>query len=314
MNEILQMTNRLITADLIFAITAGLAVLCIIAGVEQLISFEDPVARRLSTLPGARRRAIKQISTKEALLQLIRKLFPANGKNNHAKNKTVKALIMAGYRSPEAFGAYTAIRVVILFAVPASAVFIGVFFGMDSVRTVILTCFFGVTSLLIPPYALEKMVISRGKKINRELPDVLDLLVIAVEAGLGLTAAIHRVSSELSTSCPLLADELKLLSMEMKIGVPRDEALKNLASRTGVDDVSSLVTMLIQADRFGVSVGQSLRVHSEEVRTRKRQRLEEDAAKIPLKLLFPVLFLIFPAIMAAMAGPAVITIMESMFK
>jgi len=167
---------------------------------------------------------------------------------------------------------------------------------------------------MLPSLWLESRIKSRRRRITRELPEVLDLLVIAVEAGLGLDAAVKRVAREVTLSCPILAQELNLMALELKVGIPRQMALKNLAQRCACDEVSSLVTMLIQADRFGVSVGRSLRIHSETVRTKRRQQLEEQAAKVPLKLLFPVLFLIFPAIMAVMAGPAIIKVTESILK
>lgn len=166
---------------------------------------------------------------------------------------------------------------------------------------------------ILPGYIITLKTRKRQTAITRELPDVLDLLAITVEAGLGLDAAIARVAKEVRVSSPILSGEMNLASLELRAGIPRDQALRNLANRCGVDEVSSLVAMLNQADRFGVSVGRSLRVHSDSVRTKRRQRMEELAAKIPLKLLFPVLFLIFPAIMVVMAGPAIIRVSETMF-
>jgi len=166
----------------------------------------------------------------------------------------------------------------------------------------------------LPQFLLESRIRSRRKAITRELPDVLDLLVIAVEAGLGLDQAVRRVADEVAVSSPTLGLEFNLVSLEMQAGIPRQMALKNLAQRCGVEEVGGLVAMLVQADRFGVSVGRSLRVHSDTVRTKRRQQMEEAAAKIPLKLLFPVLFMIFPAIMVVMAGPAVIRVSQSMLN
>ena len=138
--------------------------------------------------------------------------------------------------------------------------------------------------------------------------DALDLLVVSVEAGLGLDQALTRVGQELAFAYPELSDELRLINLELRAGKPRPEALRNLADRTGVDDLSSLVTMLIQTDKFGTSVAQSLRVYSDTLRTKRRQRAEEAAAKIALKLLFPLIFCIFPSLLLVLLGPAFIQI------
>jgi tight adherence protein C len=142
---------------------------------------------------------------------------------------------------------------------------------------------------------------------------MLDLLVVSVEAGLGLDAALTRVGQELAFAYPELADELRLINLEMRAGKPRSEALRNLADRTGVDDLSSLVTMLIQTDKFGTSVAQSLRVYSETLRTKRRQRAEEAAAKTGVKMVFPLVTCIFPAIWVVTIGPAVIRFITVLF-
>ena len=166
---------------------------------------------------------------------------------------------------------------------------------------------------LLPNLVLDHLRRKRSDRLDRELPEVLDLLVLAVEAGLGLDAALRKVSSELSISSPTLSEELAIVSLELRAGIPRDRALRNLAARCGVEDITSLVAMLTQADKFGVSIGRSLRVHADTVRTKRRQKFEEKATKIPLKLLFPVLFFIFPAIMAIMIGPALIAAKDNFF-
>jgi tight adherence protein C len=140
------------------------------------------------------------------------------------------------------------------------------------------------------------------------LPDALDLLVICVEAGLALDQALLRVSQELRIAHPELCDELELVNSEMRVGKPRLDALRDLASRTGVEDLKSLVAMLVQTDRFGTSVAQSLRVHSEQLRILRRQRAEEQAAKTTVKMVPPLVFFIFPALFVVLLGPAVITI------
>jgi tight adherence protein C len=163
---------------------------------------------------------------------------------------------------------------------------------------------------VLPGMVLGRLAKKRQHRIRLGLPDVLDLLVVSVEAGLGLDQAIQRVGEELAFAHPELSDELRLINLELRAGKGRSEALRNLADRTGVDDVSSLVTMLIQTDKFGTSVAQSLRVHSETVRTKRRQRAEEAAAKTGVKMVFPLVFCIFPAIWVVTIGPAAIKFIQ----
>jgi Flp pilus assembly protein TadC len=137
---------------------------------------------------------------------------------------------------------------------------------------------------------------------------VIDLLTVCVEAGLGLDAALMRVADELALRCPVLADELQLMLLELRSGFSKEKALSNLSLRTGVDDVDKFASMLIQADRFGTSLGESLRVLSDMLRTKRRMRAEEQAAKIALKLLFPLIFTIFPSLLLVLLGPAFIQI------
>jgi tight adherence protein C len=145
------------------------------------------------------------------------------------------------------------------------------------------------------------------------LPDALDLMVVCVEAGLGLDQAILKTSEELRVTHPDICDELNLVNLELRAGKPRKEALKNLADRTGVEDINGLVSMLIQTDRFGTSIAQSLRVHSDALRTKRRQRAEERAHKVSVKLVFPLVFLIFPAMFVTILGPGIIKIIQQLF-
>jgi len=155
--------------------------------------------------------------------------------------------------------------------------------------------------------------VSRRKlQLRRGLPDVLDLLVICVESGLGLDQAIMKVAQELRITHPELSDELQLVNLEMRIGKTRIDALRELARRTGLEDIKSLVAMLVQTDRFGTSVAQSLRVFSDELRVKRRQRAEEMSAKTSVKMVPPLVFFIFPALMVVILGPAVLSLLRQL--
>jgi tight adherence protein C len=143
-------------------------------------------------------------------------------------------------------------------------------------------------------------------------PDALDLIVICVEAGLGLGPAIQRVGQELQMPHPELSEEFHLLSVELRTGMPRPQALRNFANRTGLEDVKTLVAILIQTDRFGTSIGDALRVHSDSMRKTRQFRAEELAAKLPVKMLFPLIFFIFPSFFVVILGPALLRIIRFM--
>lgn len=167
-------------------------------------------------------------------------------------------------------------------------------------------------------YLPNVMLALRIRAYQRELfeafPDAMDLIIVCIEAGLGLDAAIARAGEEMRIRSPELAGELHLVTLELRVGVSREQALHNLTLRTGLEEVGALATMLRQADRFGTSIAESLRVHADSLRTRRRQRAEEAAAKLPLKLLFPLIFCIFPSLMLVLLGPAVISIYRIFLK
>ncbi|MBA4143284.1 MAG: type II secretion system F family protein [Nitrosospira sp.] len=160
----------------------------------------------------------------------------------------------------------------------------------------------------LPNFVLARMIALRQRELFESFPDAIDLMTVCIEAGLGLDAAMVRVGEEMRLRSKTLADELHLVSLELRAGRTREQALRNLGLRTGVEEIEALVSMLIQADRFGTSIAASLRVHSDTLRTTRRLRAEEAAAKIALKLLFPLIFCIFPSLMLVLLGPAVINI------
>jgi tight adherence protein C len=166
---------------------------------------------------------------------------------------------------------------------------------------------------LLPGLVVDRLVSRRQQLIQNGLPDALDLMIVCLESGSSMDQAIIKVSEELSLAYPALAEELRLVVTETRAGKPRLEAFRNLAARTGVEDVRSLVAMLVQTDRFGTSVAQALRTHAETSRVKRRQRAEERAAKIGVKLVFPLVFCLFPAFFVVTLGPAVVKFVRVMF-
>jgi len=219
--------------------------------------------------------------------------------------KLQQRLVTAGYRRNEAVPIFFGIRM---------AVALGLFVLLSTGILVRPNVFFALTGCaagyLLPAMLLGRIAKRRQHRIQLGLPDALDLLVVSVEAGLGLDQAVQRVGDELAFAHPDLSDELRLINLELRAGKGRQEALKNLADRTGVEDVASLVAMLVQTDKFGTSVAQSLRVHSEVLRTKRRQRAEEAAAKTGVKMVFPLVFCIFPAVWVVTIGPAAIKFIQ----
>ncbi len=217
-------------------------------------------------------------------------------------------LIQAGYRGAEALPIFVGLRVAValgafvLFATPL-VLRPNVSLGLGG----------SLLGYVLPGIVLARMARRRQHRIQLGLADALDLMVVSVEAGLGLDQAMLRVGDELRFAHPDLAEELRLVNIELRAGKARSEALRNLADRTGLDDLVSLSTMLIQTDKFGTSVAQSLRVFSETLRTKRRQRAEEAAAKTGVKMVFPLVFCIFPAIWVVTIGPAAIKFVQVLF-
>ena len=217
-------------------------------------------------------------------------------------------LVQAGFRRDEALTIFFGMRVTV--ALGLFSLFAGGLIGRPNMLMALGGLGLGY---ILPGMLLARLAKRRAHRIRLSLADMLDLLVVSVEAGLGLDQALQRVGQELAFAYPALSDELRLINLELRAGKPRSEALRNLADRTGVDDLSSLTAMLIQTDKFGTSVAQSLRVYSETLRTKRRQRAEEAAAKTGVKMVFPLVFCIFPAIFVVTIGPAAIRFVQVLF-
>jgi tight adherence protein C len=228
---------------------------------------------------------------------------------------TRRMLVTAGYRSAKAPIFFLGARLLLAIAVVIPLAMIPhKLLGFPTVNNLILLYVLGAACGYYAPVVWLRRAISvRKDALQRAIPDALDLMVVCVEAGLGLDQAIGRVGEEVTRAHPELSDELHLLALELRTGVSRQEALRNLAQRTDLEDVRGLVALLVQTDRFGTSIGQALRVHADSMRTTRRLKAEELAAKLPVKLLIPLIFFIFPSIFIVVIGPAAIKAVRLLF-
>jgi tight adherence protein C len=255
------------------------------------------------------------LSFKEKLRALLTRLGEANKPSDESEVSALRvALMTAGYRHAQApilfMGAKllsSALALGIAMIIPAKLI------GFPT-ATAQLVIYVGAASAgyFLPMWWLRYAISRRKEKILEAFPDALDLMVVCVEAGLGLDAAISRVSSEIRFAHRELAEEFNLVSLELRTGLSRMEALKNLSRRIDLEEVSSLVALLVQTDKFGTSVGQALRVHSDAMRVNRQLRAEELAAKLPVKLLFPLVFFIFPSLFVVVVGPAAVKIARTL--
>src|SRR6266487_852142 len=232
-----------------------------------------------------------------------------------ATSPTLPQFVTAGYRNPKVVMIFAGTKFVLALALP----FCMLLFRPDSVRlwtpasSILLYVTLAMFGYYAPHLWLQLRIRERKRRISEGFPDALDLIVVCLESGLGLGPAIQRVGEEIKHAHKALSDELQVLSIELRTGLPRQQALRNLGIRTGVDDVKSLMGVLIQTDRFGTSVGDALRVYSDHMRKTRQFRAEELANKLPVKLLFPLIFFIFPSFFVIIMGPAVITFIRVLF-
>jgi tight adherence protein C len=217
-------------------------------------------------------------------------------------------LIQAGYRRPSAFKNYQGSRVACALILPLALIVLWPAMGIDELRLAVLACCAAGLGLILPSMYIDRRATARRAAIVRGLPDALDLMVVCVEAGLGISACLSRIASEFFRSNPVLSSEFELVTLESRAGKTNAAALRGLAMRTGAAEVSSLVAMLVQTERFGTSLADTLRVHSDDLRIQRLQRAEELAAKIPLKMLFPTV-IIFVASMIVTIGPGMMKLM-----
>jgi tight adherence protein C len=295
---------------------AAVLAIIIFATVALVVFSFGAAAMAPSSVLGARLRALgggsaqteapPKPAIRERLEQAIEPLSKALPLSPADVSRTRAWLIQAGYRDPRHLTFYSGIRLLL------AGFGLLLVIATGSYGSPLLLIGIPALGFFIPRFALKRMIKKRQLRITLGLPDALDLTVICVEAGLGLDQAMMRVGEDLQHAHPDLSDEFHLVTLEMRAGKPRVEALRNLAARTGVNDIRALVATLVQTDRFGTSVAQALRVHSDSLRTERRQRAEEQAAKTTIKMVPPLVVFVLPSIIFVTLGPAVIQLIRTL--
>ena len=301
-------------AQTLFLTIGAAAVFMLVAGIGYIFfSATSPVQRRLDSLVGVEQEPEEQGERRRVRIQTV--LGPISAyvlpKEEIERSQVTARLAHAGFRSPEAVTIFQIGKIVLMVAAPLLTWYTCTFFPKITTASVLTYCFIaGGLAMILPNAILDRLLERRFKKLRDGFPDALDLLVVCVEAGLGLTQALQRVADELMVSHPELATEIALVNAEVRAGVDSTSALKNFAERTGLDDIKGLVSLLVQTLRFGTSIAESLRVYSAEFRDKRMQKAEERAAKIGTKMIFPLVVFMFPAFFVVAVGPAVVGLVE----
>jgi tight adherence protein C len=297
-----------------FAIFSFIAVFALVASGGLLLFYREAMIQRISavisptTKHGTLRGTLEQ--TGYALGSMVERFERVVPKNQADISVVQQRLIRAGYRSDSAVNLFYGAKVLVPLILCLLAFTTGV--GNYSPFFVYLTAL-GL-GFLLPDFWLSNRISARQTRIRLGLPDVLDLVVICVEAGLSLDQAVARTADELNLAHPAICDELGIVVLEQRAGCPRADAWRHFAERTNIESVRNLVSVLVQSEKFGTSIAKTLRVHADTLRTQRRQKVEEQAAKTTVKLVFPLVLFIFPSLFLVTLGPAAITIMESFGK
>jgi tight adherence protein C len=300
-----------ISSQALFVAFSGATVFCLgLVTFGIFFNASDPLRRRLKSAANQDRPVVSQEQKKRprdfmGLINPVAKYILPQESEEASRMKM--NLIHAGFRSEKALPYFYGIKMLLALLLPLLTFVATRLVPQWSMAVVAMAIIFAAfVGITVPNIVVDKAKERRLKKLRNGFPDALDLLVVCVEAGLGLGSAIDRVSRDLDVSHPELAEELRLVNVEMRAGVERPKALKNLADRSGLADIRGLVGLLVQTIRFGTSVADALRVYSEEFRDRRMQKAEESAAKIGTKLLFPLVMCLFPAFFVVAVGPAVL--------
>jgi tight adherence protein C len=306
--------DQIFYLTLIFiAVTGG------VLGVGMLVTRGGGLKARLEGLLGGAGGAAgddeRSGDWKEKVVRIAEPVARLSTPNDEEDISRLRARFMhAGFRRPSAPVLFLAAKTALVVMLPLSFVAAertGLFQLPGTVSMLLMLVLAGI-GYYLPNVILASRTRSRQREVFESFPDAIDLMIVCVEAGLGLDMAVNRACAEMRLRSRELADELDLVALELRVGASRERALRNFATRTGLEEVSTFVTMLLQADRFGTSLADALRVHADSLRTRRRMRAEEEAAKIPLKLLFPLIFFIFPSLLLVLMGPAMIQVYRVM--
>jgi tight adherence protein C len=303
---------------LVIVALAGLAIFALAAFLIQLAPAPPEAIRRLEemgALEDPLRDAYKRRQRQDRSERLKEILEEIGGRMQTRKADLVgirRRMVQAGYSSPSAVAVFLGARFVLSVGLAMLVLLAIPILGLPVWGAALGALWGFAIGWLFPGMVISSRTRKRQKEMVKALPDALDLLVVCVEAGLGLNQAMVRVAQEIGHVSSVLGEQLELTNLEIRAGTPRDEALRNLGERTGVEDIQSFVGMLIQTDRFGTSIADALRVHADVLRTKRRQRAEEAAAKTAIKMLFPLVFFIFPAMFVVILGPAVIQVIRGL--
>lgn len=303
---------------LVVVLAAVSTALLVAAGVSVVTGREERVvSRQLASIRTGRTSGLRQVEERrrrQARRDRLQGILEAVGQRMEVEDaraaSTRRFLEHAGIRHPKSVIFYFASRAVLAAGLGALGLLVGGVATLPVMQIVLVVVVGALLGWMLPFIYVRLRGRRRQAELQRALPDALDLMVVCVEAGLGLNQALVRVGEEMDRISPPMSDELTMVSLEIRAGTPRSDALRNLAKRTGVNDIRSLVGMLIQTDRFGTSVARALRTQSDALRTKRRQRAEEAAAKTSVKMLFPLVFCIFPALFVVILGPAAFHITE----
>jgi len=298
----LRWTAIAVVAVIIFVFASGVSII--------LMGVTDPIRRRLGMVNEAEpEKGTLALKIMTAVGPVAAFVLP---KEELERNKVKRDLYRAGFHSPQALQIFYALKAVLTIALAVITLLATRFMpNLDGQSIMMYVAVAAAVGLLVPNYVLTKSLERHMRLLRNGFPDALDLLVVCVESGLGLGPALQRVADEINVSHPELSTELATVNAEMRAGVQREKALKNLAERTGLPDIRGLVTLLVQSMRFGTSVADALRIYSEEFRDKRMQAAEELAAKIGTKMIFPLVLCMFPVFFVVAVGPAALRIIDA---